>query len=164
MTEQEVLQLATQLMQHNEAGADLIKQGWTPVINVRGKSFLGRCHYDKKQIEITRHWIPVLNDREIRDVILHEIAHALTPGDGHGKHWKYVAMELGANPKATAKIPLDRQPDPKYVIVYRGENGVERLGNRQRKVNLAGKQVKGRPETMNKLELITFEEYKCLSQ
>jgi len=35
---------------------------------------------------------------QVRDTILHEIAHALTPGDGHGAKWKAACIAIGAKP------------------------------------------------------------------
>jgi predicted SprT family Zn-dependent metalloprotease len=40
-----------------------------------------------------------LNDRaQVEDTLLHEIAHALTPGDGHGLRWKATCRSIGAKP------------------------------------------------------------------
>lgn len=63
------------------------------------KRLAGSCNYRKRLItlsyEIHKEW-PM---DQIRDTILHEIAHALTPRDkGHGKDWKAKCVEIGANP------------------------------------------------------------------
>jgi predicted SprT family Zn-dependent metalloprotease len=43
--------------------------------------------------------LTLLNDEaEVVDTILHEIAHALTPGDGHGPAWKAACLRIGAKP------------------------------------------------------------------
>jgi predicted SprT family Zn-dependent metalloprotease len=39
------------------------------------------------------------NVDEVRDTILHEIAHALAPGDGHGPKWRMTCLRIGARPK-----------------------------------------------------------------
>jgi hypothetical protein len=42
----------------------------------------------------------VVNDViQVTDTILHEIAHALTLGDGHGYAWKRKCIEIGAKPE-----------------------------------------------------------------
>jgi predicted SprT family Zn-dependent metalloprotease len=39
------------------------------------------------------------SDAEVLDTLLHEIAHALTPGDGHMARWKAKCVEIGAKPQ-----------------------------------------------------------------
>ena len=40
-----------------------------------------------------------LNSEEaVKDTILHEIAHALSPQFGHGPAWRQKCLEIGANP------------------------------------------------------------------
>ena len=58
----------------------------------------GSCQPRRKRITLSR-VLTLLNDEsEIRDTILHEIAHALTPGDGHGNRWKAACVKIGARP------------------------------------------------------------------
>jgi predicted SprT family Zn-dependent metalloprotease len=58
----------------------------------------GSCAPTKKRITLSRP-LTLLNDEaEVRDTILHEIAHALAPGDGHGRAWKAACARLGARP------------------------------------------------------------------
>jgi predicted SprT family Zn-dependent metalloprotease len=58
----------------------------------------GSCRYKARVITLSRH-LTFLNPQEqVRDTILHEIAHALTPGDGHGGRWKRTCREIGATP------------------------------------------------------------------
>ena len=60
-----------------------------------------RCGAGTKMITLSRP-LTFLNDEpQVRDTILHEIAHALTPGDGHGPRWKRKCVEIGANPQRT---------------------------------------------------------------
>ncbi len=58
----------------------------------------GSCRPRSRRITLSRH-LTLLNDEpQVRDTILHEIAHALTPGDGHGAKWKTKCRQLGAKP------------------------------------------------------------------
>ena len=58
----------------------------------------GSCQYRRKRITLSAH-LTMLNDEEqVRDTILHEIAHALAPPRaGHGKKWQRIARAIGCN-------------------------------------------------------------------
>lgn len=77
------------------------------------KSFLGQCNYTTNTISLSRPHTIVNNEISVRDTILHEVAHALTKGDGHGRQWKLMAQRLGANPSRTNIAELSRG---KYYI------------------------------------------------
>ncbi len=65
----------------------------------KAKRRLGRCNNLTKEISISKYYIELNNPSEdkVRDLVLHEIAHALTPGDHHGKKWKKKCVELGCS-------------------------------------------------------------------
>ena len=63
----------------------------------RSKTCAGRCSYGKKTIYISKHYLQTASDFDIKDTILHEIAHALTPGHGHDDHWKSKAIDIGCS-------------------------------------------------------------------
>lgn len=66
------------------------------------KSALGVCNYAKKKIFLSEYFIGRVPTDELKDTILHEIAHALTyirhGQRGHGPVWKRVCVEIGAKP------------------------------------------------------------------
>lgn len=66
------------------------------------KRRIGQCRYREKEIGYSIHFIKETSMHEIRDVILHEIAHALVGPQvkSHGYEWQIKAMELGAKPEA----------------------------------------------------------------
>ena len=59
----------------------------------------GSCRPGRQLITLSRPLTFLNDEAQVRDTILHEIAHALTPGDGHGPKWKRVCLAIGAEPK-----------------------------------------------------------------
>lgn len=64
----------------------------------RASRRFGSCNWTKRQITLS--WkLTALNDHDqVRETILHEIAHALAPGDGHGNKWRSACAKLGIEP------------------------------------------------------------------
>jgi predicted SprT family Zn-dependent metalloprotease len=64
----------------------------------RSKVRFGKCHHGKKQISLSRYLVEINAEAEVRETILHEIAHALAPrGAGHGPVWRALAQSIGCN-------------------------------------------------------------------
>ena len=62
---------------------------------------LGDCHFQERVIRVGRAHALDASEAEIRDTILHEIAHALAgPEARHGPEWKAHAKRIGATPRA----------------------------------------------------------------
>ena len=81
------------------------------------KRRFGSCDYHKRTITLSKH-LTLLNPKsEVRDTLLHEIAHALTPGDNHGTKWQAKCMELGAKPLRCYETEQVNQPEPAYLLV-----------------------------------------------
>lgn len=81
----------------------------------KSNSRLGSCHYSTKTIKLSIYYLH-LQDAEIIDTILHEIAHALVGrGHRHGHVWKAKAREIGARPKACASVGASTKP-PLYKL------------------------------------------------
>jgi predicted SprT family Zn-dependent metalloprotease len=90
----EAAHLARRLM--TEHG--LIAAGWRFGFDHAKRRF-GRCNYTRKIISLSRPLVLLNNVDEVRDTVLHEIAHALTPGDGHGPKWRLTCARIGARPR-----------------------------------------------------------------
>ncbi len=130
----------------------------------------GRCVYQCKRtggsyIELSRKQTPYETEDATEQTILHEIAHALTPGAGHGRLWKAMALSVGVrNPKATrgsSNVEGVAHP-PKWVMVC-GDTTMKPYYRRPspktfREIHLYF--VPGRKrETLGKAELITYAEF-----
>lgn len=60
----------------------------------------GVCQHGPKKITLSRHFVQRNTEAKVRDVVLHEIAHALVGGRaGHGARWQMQAMRIGARPE-----------------------------------------------------------------
>ena len=73
-------------------------KGWSDSTNMRKRAF-GVCDYRNRLIELSAILVPAMTDEAIQDTIVHEIAHALTPGHNHDYVWKQKCIELGGDGK-----------------------------------------------------------------
>jgi predicted SprT family Zn-dependent metalloprotease len=71
----------------------------------------GLCSYSTRTISLSGPLTALNGEDDVRETILHEIAHALVgPGHGHGPVWKAKAAEIGSNARRThsAETPRGR--------------------------------------------------------
>lgn len=75
----------------------------------RSKSRFGACWHNRKLISLSKELVFLNDEKDVLDVLLHEIAHACVgKGNGHNWVWRQKAVELGCNP--------ERCYDPRKVI------------------------------------------------
>lgn len=56
----------------------------------------GACHFSERRITVSRYLAARLDDDEVHQILLHEVAHAVAgPAAGHGPAWRKVAAEIG---------------------------------------------------------------------
>lgn len=104
MNQFDAARMARQLMDQHRL------RGWSFAFN-RAKRGMGLCRYREKRIELSIHFVLRNDEAEVRDTILHEIAHALAgPRAGHGEAWKRKCVEIGATPQrcGVAAMPAGR--------------------------------------------------------
>jgi hypothetical protein len=135
------------------------------------KSFLGRCNPMDKTIEISTAFIQSMTDYQIKQVVLHEIAHAMVgTGMGHNFMWKMMASAIGVdNPSATMQFSKEQDADifkrlkPAFVMVapdgeivkYWRRSPAKGTWQNIHKYFVRGKKA----TTKGKLKIMTFQEY-----
>jgi len=130
---------------------------WTVTFD-NSKRRAGLCNMTKREISFSRHHVKNNLSPVIRDTILHEFAHAIAferHGDtGHGFHWKNIAQQLGATPKAKGNFELPVAP---WLLVHHCPKtfNIKPIAKRFRR----NKKIKnyfliGRPDTQGELYFI----------
>lgn len=62
------------------------------------KCRFGICRHKRRTIGLSRNLVLLNNKEQVKDTILHEIAHALVgPGYGHSWVWRQKALEIGCD-------------------------------------------------------------------
>lgn len=96
--------LGMNLIEANQQATALLRlhgltdQGWRiQWENTRGRA--GVCHYNTRTIAFSRIVFRHLDDALALNTVLHEIAHALTPGHQHDAVWAAKHREIGGNGK-----------------------------------------------------------------
>ncbi len=105
MTLAEVRVMAVDLMQQHK----LLQAGWRFRFN-KCATLIGRCRYRVMLIEYSVHFATNATYDQVRDTILHEIAHALCPKAGHGPEWKAMAIRIGARPQRCKSVESTKTP------------------------------------------------------
>jgi predicted SprT family Zn-dependent metalloprotease len=90
-------------------------KGWSFAWDDSTRRF-GVCKYRTKTIGLSRRLVELNGVEEVRNTILHEIAHALAPvGAGHGNVWKRKALEVGARPERCYQAKDVKAPARKFT-------------------------------------------------
>lgn len=86
---------------------------------------LGMCSPRQRRISLSRSYVESAEEPNVRDTILHEIAHALAFEKyphrrvGHGPEWKAIALSIGCSGSRTGKSPAHAalQGDRKHAAI-----------------------------------------------
>ncbi|MFH2203136.1 MAG: SprT-like domain-containing protein [Elusimicrobiota bacterium] len=123
--------LAADLMRRHDLGGG---SPWAFAFD-RSRRRFGVCIPQHRRIQLSRHLTLLNGEEQVRDTLLHEIAHALVflrygPRIGHDRRWKKIAAAIGAKPaRCYDYAAVDTPPLPYLVKCER--HGI--LGQRARR-------------------------------
>lgn len=87
----EVRRMAVELLGQHGLGH------WRVVFD-RAKTRIGRCLFETREISLSGPLMALQDYGQVREAILHEIAHAITgPEHGHDEAWRLTAQRIGAS-------------------------------------------------------------------
>ncbi len=114
------LKKAEQLAESLIIKHNIFNLGWRFEFD-RSKVRFGCCFYGRRKITLSKYLTELNDEAEVKNTILHEIAHALVgPGHGHNHVWKQKALEIGCRPIRCYSIKNVTAPVGKYVAVCVG--------------------------------------------
>lgn len=94
---------------------NLFSKGWSFEWD-NAKTRFGCCRYSRKLITMSSILVELNSELEVRDTILHEIAHALVgPAHWHNDIWKAKAAQIGAQPVRAISSDDVKKPAGKYI-------------------------------------------------
>ena len=89
--------------------------GWKFAFD-HSKVRFGCCKYRTRTISLSKALAAMNPEVEVRDVVLHEVAHALAgAGAGHGRQWKACASSIGAKPERCYDSSKVARPKAKHL-------------------------------------------------
>ena len=143
------LKVAFEVLKEEMGAHGLIDLGWSAKLDEAKKRF-GVCRMGPKEISISRPLVGLNPEEEVRDTILHEIAHALAwelhkDNCGHDERWKEICVRIGARPDRCYDDEVV-QPDLPWALCH-AETG-EVFSTYQRKPTREASQMwmRGRKE------------------
>lgn len=67
------------------------------ISELKSNTIFAECQYNTKRILVNISTLYLAPTKLLREIIIHEIAHALTPNHNHDDVWKSKAIELGGS-------------------------------------------------------------------
>lgn len=111
-TPEEVIDLAHRLVEQ-------YLPGWRFDLD-NAKRRAGACFHRRRIITLSKWYIAMNLDKfdDLRDTILHEIAHGLAGSKAHhGPEWKKVCVKIGARPERCYDSSIIAMPPDKYEAI-----------------------------------------------
>lgn len=88
---------------------------WKLKLN-RAKTSIGVTNYATKYVGISAHFLrgPSCGERDMRDAILHELAHVIAGSKAkHGEEWKRIAEKIGCSANVRGNMDM---PHANYLV------------------------------------------------
>ncbi len=94
--------------------------GWHLALD-HAKRRAGACRFESRTISVSRHLMALYDEEQVRDTLLHEIAHALVgPRHGHDAAWRSTALAIGCSGSRLVSPDAPRAPAPWRGTCARG--------------------------------------------
>jgi predicted SprT family Zn-dependent metalloprotease len=105
-----------EILEARRLAVDLMRRhgltSWRLVFD-NAKTRAGICRSAPKEIGLSRVLTALHSEAEVRDTILHEIAHALVgPAHGHDAVWRAKALAIGSSAKRCVSSTAPKPPGP----------------------------------------------------
>ncbi len=146
---------AYRLLKEEMGAHGLIDLGWEAKLDDATTRF-GVCRMGKLEISISRPLVHLNPEDEVRDTILHEIAHALAwehyrENCGHDERWKKICRRIGARPERCYDDEVI-QPDLPWALCHRDTGEIFSTRARKPEGDASNRWIRGRKEeTLGKL-------------
>tara|TARA_R100001244_G_scaffold72248_1_gene58393 strand:+ start:95 stop:592 length:498 start_codon:yes stop_codon:yes gene_type:complete len=134
---------------------------WCFVWDTKAVRRYGQCRYHKQEISVSKKLANLNSIEESKDVVLHEIAHALTGiGHGHDAVWKRMCVKVGARPERCYSSEANggnvKQVKGKYKVINKDTGKVYSYYHRRpKRRDWSEAWIKGRRrETEGKLQVV----------
>jgi predicted SprT family Zn-dependent metalloprotease len=129
------------------------------------KNAAGLCSYTNREIRMSKFIFPLAGEKQNRDTLLHECAHALAYiHDGcadHGPAWKKWCVKIGANPNVTVGASSFEKPIPyKYYLIDKRDGETVTAFHRKPRKNYETFIITGDPSSKGQLKLVTHADLK----
>lgn len=126
----DVMTLARSLMEANDVG------GWNLKLD-HARRRAGQTNHTSRTISLSRHLMALYDEEQVRETVLHEIAHARVGAKhGHDAVWRAEAIRLGASGKRLVDLSAPTVPAP-WVGVCPNGHRVERMRRPSRPMSCA---------------------------
>lgn len=97
----------------------LLAMGWKFSWDSAVRRF-GICRYNTRTVSVSWPLTSLNSDSAFLDCLHHEIAHALTPGSGHGPDWKRTAISIGCSSSDRCYSSTTiKQPEKRWIAICR---------------------------------------------
>ena len=116
----------------------LINKGWRFEFDNAPRRF-GCCKYRSKRITLSKKLTELNDEENVLDTILHEIAHALTPGHHHDSVWRTKALEIGCDGNRCYSSDEVVTPESKYIAKCSGCGMIHKKHRQPKNTSSCGK-------------------------
>ena len=112
----------------------LTQLGWRFAWKPGSLSLHGQCSYRRKLIYLQPKYTALRAEKEVYNTILHEIAHALCPNQGHNAVWAAKAKEVGCHHVAKRAVDIKSESevaDPELMRLFAVKESHRRICNKE---------------------------------